>query len=58
MMKRPRQMLYVLSKEHGWDRRGAWLRTAFWMVPVVAAALGRYLLREAVRLTPRFGEVP
>ncbi|UCB44002.1 MAG: nucleotidyltransferase family protein [Dehalococcoidales bacterium] len=41
MMKHRRQMLAVLSRQQGLWKRGAWLRTSFWIMLVLAAAMGR-----------------
>jgi hypothetical protein len=43
MMKYPRQMLAVLSKYRGHEKRATWLRTAIWITLVFGAALGRNL---------------
>ncbi len=45
MMKHPREMLAVLSNHRGSWKRGARLRTAFWIVLVFIAGLGRYCTR-------------
>jgi hypothetical protein len=41
MMKRPRQTLMVLSRQQGSWKRGAWLRTAAWIIMVFSAAVWR-----------------
>jgi hypothetical protein len=45
MMKRIPQILAVLSRHRGSDKRVAWLRTATWAVLVFGAALGRSTVR-------------
>ena len=41
MMKHYRQTLMILFRQQGRWKRGAWLRTAFWVMVVFAAAVGR-----------------
>lgn len=43
MMKHARQTLLVLEKYRGVGERGAWLRTAIWIILVFIAALGRHI---------------
>ncbi len=49
MMKHPREMLYVLSRQYGPGERVVWLRTVFWIMPVTVAALLRRRVRDDVR---------
>jgi hypothetical protein len=45
MMKHPRQILMVLSRNRGPGEKAAWLRTAFWILLAFGAALGRNMAR-------------
>jgi hypothetical protein len=50
MMRHPRQTLIVLSRQQGPWKRGAWLRTVFWVTIVLAAAAWRNGTRTVSRV--------
>ena len=47
LMKNPREMLYVLSRQEGTEKPLKWLRAIFWTAVVFIARLGRFRIWHA-----------